>query len=105
VQRVQLAIKVLPTALELGQARAVEDGVERLRRPTDARRTANERRDLLDLEIAGGALGEIQAEGIVEPVGGRIRSASRVRGLGGCRSRDRRAGGGNDVLRPAPERR
>jgi IS605 OrfB family transposase len=106
VQRVQLAIEVLPTALEPGRGigHLAERG-ERLPRPTDTRGTADERGDLLDPEIARGAFGEIQAEGIVEPVGGRIRGARRVRGLGGCGSRDRLAGGGNDVLRPAPERR
>src|SRR5436190_13178013 len=76
LESIELVLEVLATALKscLAVRHAPERG-QRLRRPADARRGGDQRRDVLHVEFGRGALGEVLPKRVVEPVERGVRGA------------------------------
>ena len=95
-----LAVEILAAALEtrvaLGHA---SERFERLRRPADARRAADERCDALDVHLGRGALGEILAKRVVQPVDSGVRGPPCAGGDFSVSSFDHLLRGCDDVVR------
>src|SRR5437870_10850396 len=105
LESVELAVEVLPAVLESCPAvRHAPERRERLRCPADARRTADQRRDVLHVRRCRGALGEVLPERVVKPVEGGVGGPPCASGVFGVSSFDQLPGCGNDVVGAAPVR-
>src|SRR5690348_8601018 len=84
LQGLEFAVEVAGTALEMRvRVRHAPECAERLRCAANTRRAADERRDILDIELRRGALGEVLPKRIVEAAKRGIRGAAGVGGLVG----------------------